>query len=142
MTSGRPLSRYFYAHTAGIPHGYTYNGQIIGAGIGPGSNMQTLTISWGKELKSLGIQIERLAHNNDLFYEAIKDIRAHWVDINIAALGEWNYQSLLFSAKLELIRSLNYEYNYKQVPVDRSQFWIPGLDTYNFQANIGVSYRF
>jgi len=142
MTSGRPLSRYFYAHAAGISHGYSHNGQIIGAGIGPGSNMQTVTISWGKELKSLGIQIERFAHNNDLFYEAIKDIRAHWVDINIAALGEWNYQNLLFSAKLELIRSLNYEYNYEQVPVDRFQFWIPGRDTYNFQTNIGVSYRF
>jgi len=131
----------WYAHRP-IHQGYTNEGQLIGAGIGPGSNLQTATVTWGKGLKNLGIQIERNVHNNNLFYITIKDVRAHWVDINIAALGEWNYQSLLFSAKLELIRSLNYEYNYEQLPVDRSQFWIPGRDTYNFQANIRVSYRF
>ena len=142
MTNIARAPLYFYSHDAGIWHGYSHNGQLIGASIGPGSNLQTVKITLGKGLKSVGIQLERYVHNNDLFYIVIKDIRAHWVDINIAALGEWNYQSLLFSAKLELIRSLNYEYNYEQVPVDRSQFWIPGRDTYNFQANIGVSYRF
>ncbi len=131
----------WYAHIA-ERHGYTNEGQMVGAGIGPGSNMQTATVTWGKGLKSFGIQLERYVHNNDFFYLAIKDIRAHWVDINVAALGEWNYNNLLFSAKLEIIRSLNYEYNYEQVPVDRSQYWIPGRDPYNFQANIGVSYRF
>ena len=138
----RAASYIWYAHIAGIWHGYTHNGQLVGGGIGPGSNMQTATITWGKGLKSLGIQLERYVHNNDLFYSAIQDIRAHWVDVNIAALGEWNYRNLLFSAKLELIRSLNYEYNYQPVPVDLSQYWVPGRDTYNFQANIGVSYRF
>lgn len=132
----------WYAHNAGIWHGYTHDGQMIGAGIGPGSNLQTATITWGKGLKSLGIQVERYVHNNDLFYVAIKDIRAHWVDINVAALGEWNYGNLFFSAKLELIRSLNYQYNYRPIPADPSQYWVPGYDTYNFQANIGVSYRF
>jgi len=142
MTNINRASSYvFYTHTR-IRHGYTNDGQLIGSSIGPGSNLQTASITWGKGLKSIGIQLERYVHNNDLFYIAIKDIRAYWVDINIAALGEWNYQNLLFSAKFELIRSLNYEYNYEQVPVDRSQFWIPGRDTYNFQANIGVSYRF
>lgn len=138
----RAASYVWYAHIAGIYHGYTNEGQMIGAGIGPGSNLQTATVTWGKGLKSIGIQVERYVHNNDLFYIAIKDIRAHWVDINVAALGEWNYNNLLFSAKLEIIRSLNYEYNYEQVPVDRSQYWIPGRDPYNFQANIGVTYRF
>lgn len=141
-TNSRAAYYVWYAHIAGIFHGYTHAGQVIGAGIGPGSNLQSATITWGKGLKSLGVKIERYVHNNDLFYLAIKDIRAHWVDINVATLGEWNYQNLLFSAKLELIRSLNYQYNYEQVPVDLSQFWIPGRDIYNFQASIGVSYRF
>jgi hypothetical protein len=140
--TSRAVSYLWYAHVAGIFHGYTNEGQMVGAGIGPGSDMQTATITWGKGLKSLGIQVERYVHNNDLFYIAIKDIRAHWVDINIAALGEWNYQNLLFSAKLELIRSLNYEYNYKPITNDINQYWVPGQDTYNFQAQIGVSYRF
>jgi len=122
--------------------GYTNEGQLIGAGIGPGSDMQTATITWGKGLKSLGIQIERYVHNNDLFFVAFKDIRAHWVDINLAALAEWDYKNLLFSAKLEVIRSLNYEYNYQPISSVSDQFWIPGRNTYNIQADIGVSYRF
>jgi len=137
----REVPYVWYAHSV-ILHGYTNRGQIVGAGIGPSSNLQTATITWGKGLKSIGFQVERFVHNNDLFYITFKDIRSHWVDINLAALGEWNYGHLLFTTKLELIRSLNYEYNYEQIPVDRSQFWIPGRDTYNFQANIGVSYRF
>lgn len=132
----------WYAHMAGIYHGYTNVGQMVGAGIGPGSNLQTATITWGKGFRNIGLQVERFVHNNDLFYMAFQDIRAHWVDINLAALGEWTYGSLLFTTKLEMIRSLNYEYNYKPVTVDPSQYWIPGHDTYNFQANIGVSYRF
>lgn len=141
-TNSRAAPYVWYAHIAGVYHGYTHNGQLIGAGIGPGSNLQSATITWGNGLKSLGVKIERYVHNNDLFYIAIKDIRAHWVDINLAALGEWNYQNLLFSAKLELIRAFNYEYNYEPIPVDLSQYWVPGRDTYNFQAQIGVSYRF
>ena len=141
-TNSQRAATYVWYAVRGINHGYTHEGQLIGAGIGPGSNLQTATVIWGKGLKSLGIQVERYVHNNDLFYIAFKDIRAHWVDINLAALGEWDYGHLLFTAKLELIRSLNYQYNYEQVPVDLSQFWVPGRDTYNFQANIGVSYRF
>ena len=142
MTNSRVKTYSWYAHIDGIYHGYTNSGQLIGAGIGPGSNLQTVTIKWGKMLKNLGIQIERYVHNNDLFYMAIKDIRAHWVDVNVAGLGEYNYQNLLFSAKLELIRSLNYQYNYQPITENTSQFWVPGRDTYNFQAQIGVSYRF
>jgi len=139
MTNSRENLYFWYTHQAGIPQGYTNKGQMLGAGIGPGSSMQTTTVKWGKGLKSLGFQIERYVHNNDLFYLAIKDIRSHWVDINVAAIGEYNYQNLLFSAKLELIRSMNYQYNYEADPF---KFWTPGHDVYNLQANIGISYRF
>lgn len=132
-----------YYSAYGYPlKGNTNLGQMLGAGIGPGSNLQTASVSWGKGLKSLGFQLERNVHNNDLFYAAFKDIRAHWVDINLAALGQWDYKNFLLSTKLELIRSLNYEYNYEQIPSDSNQFWTPGRDTYNFQANLSVSYQF
>ncbi len=132
---------YFYSHYQ-ITQGYTQQGQILGAGIGPGSNLQTASVSWGKGLKSLGFQLERNVHNNDLFYAAFKDIRAHWVDINLAGLAQWDYKHFLLSTKLELIRSLNYEYNYEQITANSTQFWAPGRDTYNFQANLSISYLF
>ena len=134
-------SAYFYSHGQ-ISQGYTQQGQILGAGIGPGSNLQTATVTWGKGLKSLGIQLERNVHNNDLFYAAFKDIRAHWVDINLAGLAQWDYKHFLLSSKLELIRSLNYEYNFQTIPADSTQYWAPGTDTYNFQANLSISYLF
>lgn len=132
----------WYAHVAGIWQGYTNEGQPIGGGIGTGCDMQTATITWGKGLKSIGFQVERYVHNNDLFYQIIHDIRAHWVDINLAALGEWDYKNLLLSAKLELIRSLNYEYNYQPITNGTGQYWVPGWDRYDVQAKVGITYRF
>ena len=130
MTNTGRASRYVWFAHGQVLQGYTNEGQSIGPGIEPGSNIQTAKITWGKGLKSLGIQLERYVHNNDLFYQVIKDIRAHWVDISLAALGEWDYKNLLFSAKIEMIRSLNYQYNYQPVTSGLDQYWIPGKDAY------------
>ncbi len=142
LTNRGRASSYFYAHGE-LRQGYTQQGQMVGAGIGPGSNLQTASVSWYKGFKSLGVQVERYVHNNNLFYTSTGDIRAHWVDINLALLGEWNWKKLFFTAKLETIRSMNYAYNYEPIPgSDTSNFWNPGKDIYNFQVNIGTSYRF
>ncbi len=133
---------YFYADpdiTHG--HGYTNRGQLIGAGIGPGSDMQSFSISWIKSLKMIGLQFERYVHNNDFHYNDVKDIRANWVDIGAALLCEWDYKNLLFTAKTEIIRSMNYEHIYNPDPANKD-FWAPGQDIYNFQAQLGVMYRF
>ena len=132
---------YFYSHGQ-IPQGYTNQGQMLGAGIGPGSNMQTTSLTWGKGLKSIGVQIERYVHNNDLYYQFSKDPRGHWVDISLAALGQWDYKHFLLSSKFVLIRSLNYEYNFQTIPADSTQYWAPGTDIYNFQGSLSISYLF
>src|SRR5690606_34829781 len=36
-------------------HGYTHQGQVLGAGIGPGSNLQSLDVGWVKDLKQVGL---------------------------------------------------------------------------------------
>jgi hypothetical protein len=133
---------YFYADpniTNG--HGYTNRGQLLGAGIGPGSDMQSISFSWLKSLKMIKLQLERYVHNNDLQYNDIKDIRANWVDIGAALIGEWDYKNLLLTAKTEIIRSMNYEHMYNPAP-GSTDFWAPGQDIYNFQAQLGVTYRF
>ncbi len=142
MTNRGRASSYFYSHSP-INQGYTNQGQMIGAGIGPGSNLQTVSVSWYKGIKSLGFQVERFVHNNGLLYASSGDIRAHWVDINLALLGEWNWKHLFFTSKVETIRSLNYEYNYEPIPgSDVANFWNPGVDRYNFQVSVTTSYRF
>jgi len=138
------VAYYLYDHFDGVPQGYTNWGQLIGAGIGPGSNLQSLSVSWVKGLKTIGIEFERFVQNNDFHNRILMDPRTNWVDLGASAFGEWNYRNLLFSAKLQLIHSLNYEYNFVPNTLDPPQYWAPGQgqDVTNFQAQIGVSYRF
>jgi hypothetical protein len=131
-----------YLHYAGISQGYTNKGQMLGAGIGPGSNLQSASISWIKSLKTIGIQMERYEHNLDFFNAVIEDPRANWVDISASVFGEWNYKHLIFSAKLKWVRCYNYEYLYQPISGAVPNYWDPGKNIYNFQAQIGVMHRF
>lgn len=126
-----------------IRHGYTNRGEVVGAGIGPGGNLQSLDVSWYKGLKRIGFQIERYVHNNDFYYYAYedsKDWRRHWTDLSFAANGEWNYKNFLFSAKLQFIRSLNYQWFLSKEPTEK--YFVNGRDASNIQLQTGITYRF
>jgi len=127
----------------GIPAGYTNYGEVLGAGIGPGGNLQSLEVSWVKGLKKLGLQLERYTHNNDFYYYAYYDsydFRRHWVDLSLAANAEWDYKKLIFNAKLMGVKSLNYQWYLKQNPGD--PYLVNGANAFNLQVQAGVSYRF
>jgi len=126
-----------------IRHGYTNRGEVLGAGIGPGGNLQSLDVSWFKGLKRIGLQLERYVHNNDFYFYAYEDSvdpRRHWTDLSLAANGEWNYKNFIFNAKLQGIKSLNYQWYLFQGPDD--PIWINGRDAFNIQVQAGVTYRF
>ncbi len=126
-----------------VRHGYTHRGQVLGAGIGPGGNLQSLDVSWFKGLKRLGFQMERYVHNNDFYYYAYedsRDYRRHWTDLSFAATGDWNYHNLLFNAKLQGIKSLNYQWYLLQEPGE--PYMTKGRDGFNLQIQAGVTYRF
>lgn len=126
-----------------VRHGYTNRGEALGAGIGPGGNLQSLDISWHKGLKRIGLQLERFVHNNDFYYYAYvdsQDWRRHWVDLSAAAIGEWNYKNLLLNARLQYISSLNYQWYLLQL--DPDQYFTNGLDKSNLQVQMGLMYRF
>jgi len=105
----RPVESW-YSHYQ-VRDGYTNRGQLLGSGIGPGSNMQSLELSWLNKLKVFGVQIDRTVQNNDFHYFAIKNIDKHWVDIGLTAFTQWSYKSLLLNAKLKGINSINYQYS-------------------------------
>lgn len=122
---------------------YTNQGQILGAGIGPGSNLQTLDISWVRSLKQIGFQVERYMHNNDFWYNKVKDIRANWVDINTMVYANWDYKNLLFSIKFKYVKSYNYEWMYEpDYGENEPAFWASSKNTSNFHGQIGLTYRF
>jgi hypothetical protein len=133
----------WYEHNQ-VQDGYTNEGQVLGAGIGPGSNLQSLDVSWVKGLKRIGIQFERLVNNNDLLYDfayAAPDrtpyIIRHWIDLSVAGKFAWNYKHFILNSQLAYIRSLNYQYRWAQGsgPWDWDK-----QDVNNLQVKIGLMY--
>jgi hypothetical protein len=125
-----------------MPAGYTYMGQLLGAGVGPGANVQTLEVSWVKGLKKIGIQIERYLHNNDYYYYAFEptgEYNRHWVDLSLAAKWEWNYKKLIFGGKIQAINSMNYFWNVKS---DDINSFTNGTNTFNLLTQFNVTYAF
>ncbi|MET0572285.1 MAG: capsule assembly Wzi family protein [Pedobacter agri] len=129
------------------PDGYTNKGQALGAGIGPGSNLQTLDVSWIKGLKRLGIQFERRVNNNDLFYNfaaasADKNqyINRHWVDLSLGGNVSWNYKNFILNGQLTYIRSLNYQYQWQAKPTSTDYWDWNKQDVNNFHAKLGLIY--
>ena len=135
----------WYTHDY-VRQGYTNMGQVIGAGIGPGSNSQMISIAWVKGIKKVGILFERVIHNNDFYYNAFeesKDFRRHWTDISTTVSADWAYKRFLFSARVAMIRSLNYEWWYfDYLPLTSgANYFRNGYDVLNFHANFSFSYR-
>ena len=135
----------WYTHDY-VRQGYTHNGQVLGAGIGPGSNSQMLSIAWVKGLKRVGLLVERIVRNNDFYYNAFeesKDFRRHWTDLSTTASADWPYKRFLLSARMSVIRSLNYQWWYiDYLPqISPTNYFKNGYDVLNFHANLSFSYR-
>ena len=127
--------------SSSVQHGYTNNGKIIGAGIGPGSNSETIAISYLKGFNKIGVEFERYVHNNDFYYNAysyVKDFTRHWVDVSTCFVGSYRYKHLVLNGKLGFIRSINYEWN----TLEGLGYFTNGYDLFNVHANIALSYHF
>lgn len=126
-----------------VRQGYTQLGRPLGAGIGPGSNSQTLEIAWIKGLKKIGIQLERMRHNGDFYYYAfgpMGDFRRNWVDLSTTFKADWSYKRFLLSGQLGIIRSLNYQWLI--IEVNPRNFFVPGNEVLNIAGKLGISYVF
>ncbi|MFT7156763.1 MAG: hypothetical protein ACI8Q1_001778 [Parvicella sp.] len=133
----------FYVHSR-VRHGYTHNGEVLGAGIGPGSNLQTLEVNWIKNIRRVGLTFERYVHNNDFYFFAFNDIRdprRHWIDVSAFANASWDFGGLLLNASLGVIKSLNYQYQIED-QISTATFFVPGKDIINFKSVLNLIYRF
>lgn len=121
----------WYTHAA-IVQGYTHRGEVLGAGIGPGGNFQSLHVAWVQGLKQIGLQLERYEHNGDL-----ANFRSYspWIDFNLGAYSDWTFGRMLVNAKLQGIKSINYQ-------------WLDGFNgrskrnVFNINAQVGIMYSF
>jgi hypothetical protein len=127
----------WYTHYQ-VRHGYTNQGQVIGAGIGPGGSSQTIGLSWLKDMNKFGVMLERIVHNNDFYYDAFasrQEYKRHWVDLAFNLNKSWIKKRIIYSANLSLVRSYNYQWQYNTA-LDED------VDATNLHATFSVSYLF
>lgn len=80
---GEPLHNSWYISSS-IRQGYTHNAKMLGASIGPGSNSQTINLSWHRNRSLVKLHLERYAKNNDFYvYEYFGSGHAnrYWVNL-------------------------------------------------------------
>ncbi len=124
-----------------IRQGYTNQGQVIGAGIGPGSNVFYAEASWWSGVRKIGVFAERLVHNNDFYYytfEESKDWRRFWTDLSTGLLFDWTFKNCLISSSVRYSRSLNYQWYLFQKPGE--SYFVNGLDVNNLSASLSLVY--
>jgi hypothetical protein len=114
---GGPLYNSWYTSTA-VRQGYTQNGKMLGAGIGPGSNSQTIYLSWHRGRSLIRVHFERLVKNNDFYvFQYYVSGYANRYYVNLATGIEAQIsvsKNLMFGASL-LQTSIN---NYKWVRIE------------------------
>jgi hypothetical protein len=108
------LSRYGAAGGAswashGIQQGFTNRGQLLGPGVGPSGNVQTMETSWVKGIKKIGIRWERLNRHQDVYVRVFNDPsqNGRWVDYSARLLGDWRWKNFIVSSSVNFIYSLN-----------------------------------
>jgi hypothetical protein len=123
----------------GIQQGFTHQGQMLGPGVGPSSNVQTLETSWVKGMKKIGIRWERLNRHQDLYVKLFNDPseNGRWVDYSARLLGNWQWENLIVSSSFNLIYSLNP--NWSLDSISTSEFPTGNKEFYT-QSQINLIY--
>lgn len=129
----------WYLHGA---YGYTHQGQLLGAGIGPGSNLQAVDVSWLRGINQVGLRFERLVHNEDFANRIHNEYRNNWVDAGFDAYVKWRFNRILASANLQYIHAYNYQYNFNAPPNEADYWDFDAQDKDNLRIRLGFMYMF
>jgi hypothetical protein len=122
-----------------IIQGFTHQGQMIGPGVGPSSNVQILETSWVKGVKRLGVRWERLNRHQDVYTSVFNDPseNGRWVDYSARLLADWQFDNLLLSSTVNLMYSLNPQWGL----TDRSTAEFPnGKNVFSTMAQVNLIY--
>ena len=131
----------FYVHS-NVRHGYTNNGEIMGAGIGPGSNSHYLEFAMIDKLDKLSVAFEVVDQDNDFFmfaFEDAQDFRRYWKDFNVHFSVQKKVKNLWGRINLVYSRSLNYQWELEDFT---DPYYHAGTDVNNFHINFNLTYHF
>jgi hypothetical protein len=124
--------------------GYTNKGEVLGAGIGPGSNSHYFALNRIRDKEKLGIALEIIDQDNDFYHEAFSntdgswgDYRRYWKDFNLNLNLSKKYKHFWLSSSLMYSRSLNYMWDLDDTA---TEYYHPGNDVNNFHMAIKLAY--
>lgn len=147
FAGGRPNS--WYLNTS-IKQGWSNNGQLLGAAIGPGSNGQSFSLSWNKGYNKIGVFLERVAQNNDFYFSVYYNPFAgglgygyynrYWVDINTKLeIQLMPIKNILLSAGFTNTNAMNYRWiRYEDGSLYDEQSSL--TDKFNQQFQLSIKY--
>lgn len=95
-----------------VLQGMTHQRQILGAGSGFGNNVQTIQLNWLKDLKKVGLTIQRIQHDpkgvvsGNLSTLGLRSVS--WNETTIGIQGRWPFGRWMATADIHHVRSDNY----------------------------------
>ncbi len=100
----------YYVHSINR-QGYTHNGQLLGAGIGPGGNSGHLNVRIKKEKQIIGFLFERIEYNKDYFVVNIQNRERHNIEYSLGFNIQKEIGSLFYG--FESVLSHNFNRNFE-----------------------------
>jgi len=131
----------WYMHGS-VRHGYTNNGEVLGAGIGPGGNSQYFELSMIDKLDRYSIAFEVIDQDNDFFiaaFEEADDFRRYWKDFNVHFSVQKKIKNFWGHINVVYSRSLNYQWEIEDFT---EPYYHAGSDVNNFHINFNLTYHF
>lgn len=101
---------------------FSHMGEVLGSGVGYGSNLLTLSVVLRKEYDQIGFITERIERDPTEYLQ-------RWTDLSFGFLGRKKINSFLLNTRLSGIYSKNYG-------------WESNKNRFNFMGMLGVSYFF
>lgn len=99
----------FYTHGVNR-QGYTHNGQLLGAGIGPGGNSDNLLIQKDNlENQTIGLRLQRIENNRDYFVRNIADLESHDIEYSFGIFAFKKRRG-----KASFVGELTYSHNFNR----------------------------
>ena len=143
---GKPNS--WYLSTI-VKQGYSNNGQLMGSSIGPGSNNQSISLSWNKSYNKIGFFVERTVYNNDFYYSVYYNpyssygygyYNRYWVDLTQRLeIQLMPIKNILLAASFTNTHALNYRW----IRIDDGSVYDEPSkysDKYNQQFQMSIKY--
>ena len=129
----------WYQHNY-VYDGFTNQGEVLGASIGPGSNSHYFALNRIRDKEKLGIAFEIIDQDNDFYHEAFNsanDQRRYWKDFNLHVNFSKKYKNLWLTSNFMYSRSLNYQWDLEDYA---TPYYHPGNDVNNFHMTLKLAY--